>query len=180
MEISTPELQADCSRCEALCCFALAFVQGPEFPFDKSNGEACPNLDEKNGCRIYTERDVQGYAGCAKYDCLGAGQRLTQEILAGRSWREEPSLMRVVVEALPAMREVHELLGLLKGAAALPLNAEDRARLEDLCRELSPEEGWTADSLSQFRAGTLSSRVHGFLQSLRPYVRQARPSQAVR
>ena len=40
------ELTADCSKCAALCCVAMAFDKGDMFGCDKVAGEVCKHLDE--------------------------------------------------------------------------------------------------------------------------------------
>ena len=86
-------LQADCEQCAALCCVALAFDKSEWFPIDKPNGVVCPQLDGSNRCKIYDTREALGYNGCLNFDCHGAGQRVTQEVFGGRSWREDPALL---------------------------------------------------------------------------------------
>ena len=100
------------------------------------------------------------------FDCLGAGQRVVQELFPGRSWREEPDLLPEMWQALTALRAVHEQILLLQAAARLPLAADERARLETLLAEMAPEGGWTADSLAMSGAAP-HDRVADFIRSLR-------------
>ncbi len=106
------------------------------------------------------------------FDCLGAGQRVVQEIYAGRSWREDPDLLPGMWSTLTALRGVHELILLLATAAKAPLAKEERATLETLQAELEPVEGWTAQSLEAFGQGTLARRVREFLPSLQRHFRR--------
>jgi hypothetical protein len=129
----SPTLSADCSRCAALCCVALAFDRSELFGFDKAAGVPCAHLDGHE-CSIHAEREREGFAGCARYDCLGAGQRVTLELFAGRSWRDEPSLGAPMMDAFHRLHEVHELLELVRAAGAWPLDpsrAATRLALEE-------------------------------------------------
>jgi hypothetical protein len=131
--MSRPVLGADCARCSALCCLALAFDASALFGLDKPAGEACPHLDACGRCAIHATRAERGFAGCVTYDCLGAGQRVTQEMFAGRSWIAEPHLAGPMARAFAAVHRAHALLQLLDEAGKLPLSIGDRrwrARLE--------------------------------------------------
>ena len=57
-------LKANCDQCAALCCFALAFDVSDAFPVNKPNGVVCAHLGEGNHCKIYNDREQQGYRGC--------------------------------------------------------------------------------------------------------------------
>jgi hypothetical protein len=69
--------RGDCGRCAALCCVALALDRGPHFAIDKPAGEACPHQAADHRCAIHSRLAQSGFAGCAAYDCLGAGQLAT-------------------------------------------------------------------------------------------------------
>lgn len=169
--IDPADLRPDCARCQALCCAAPAFDRSEEFAIDKPACVACPNLDAKLLCRIHDRLDRAGFHGCVIYDCLGAGQRVVQELFPGRSWREEPELLPEMWRALTVLRGLHELILLLGTAARAPLAPAERRTLEDLQRELDPPGGWTAADLVA-RADALSDRARDFLRSLsRHFVR---------
>jgi hypothetical protein len=103
------DLRPDCSRCAALCCVALAFDRSEHFAFDKPAGRACRHL-AVHACAIHDELEARGFGGCARYDCAGAGQRVTMEIFGGRSWRDDPALLRPMMDAFAAVRDAHEAL----------------------------------------------------------------------
>jgi hypothetical protein len=73
----TASFRGDCGRCDALCCLALALDRGPHFALDKPAGEICPHQSEDHRCTIHARLAESGFAGCAAYDCLGAGQLAT-------------------------------------------------------------------------------------------------------
>lgn len=161
--MSRPVLRADCARCSALCCLALAFDASELFGLDKPAGEPCPHLDGCGRCGIYDGRAERGFAGCVGYDCLGAGQRVTEELFGGRSWLNEPDLAAPMARAFAAVHRAHGLLQLLEAAAKLPLSIGDsrwRARLE-VALTAAGADGKSIDALD------VETRV--FLRRLRRY-----------
>ena len=146
---------------------APAFDRSDEFAIDKPACVTCPKLDADDCCSIHYRLDKAGFRGCVIYDCLGAGQRVVQELYAGRSWRSDPDLLPEMWTALTALRGVHELILLLATAAKAPLSEEERRMLEGLQGELEPADGWTTESLSAFVGGPGPARVRRFLTSLR-------------
>ncbi|MFI5709562.1 pentapeptide repeat-containing protein [Kribbella sp. NPDC051620] len=110
------DLRADCSNCYGLCCVALTFSRSADFAIDKAAGEPCPNLAEDFRCGIHSKLRSNGFQGCTVYDCFGAGQKISRQ--AGSSWREQPG--QKLFEALPIMRQLHELLWYLAEALELP------------------------------------------------------------
>ncbi len=163
-------LIADCNKCAALCCVSLAFDRSDWFPIEKPNGVPCPQLGENNQCKIYDRREQEGYRGCCDYDCHGAGQRVTQEVFKGRSWRTEPQLLSDMTRAFVIMLRIHELLGLLDAASALPLTDEEIDTYDGLLMDLSPSGGWSEDKLEAFEGQGTEKRVRAFLMTLRHHV----------
>jgi len=111
--VLTGDLRADCGNCFGLCCVALTFSRSADFPIDKAAGEPCRNLQTDFRCGIHQKLRPEGFQGCTVYDCFGAGQKISR--LAGKSWREQPG--QQMFEALPIMRQLHELLWYLADAA---------------------------------------------------------------
>lgn len=165
-----PSLEADCANCAALCCMAPAFDVSPQFAIDKPAATPCPNLGPGHSCRIHARLTQEGFEGCVRYTCHGAGQRVTQALFGGRSWQDLPELMRPMTEAFLVMRRVHDLLLLLAEAGKLPLAAASRERYETLLQELNPEPGWTQSSLAALDITAQEQTVHAFLRSLRAEV----------
>jgi len=148
---------------------ALAFDAGEDFAIDKPAGLPCPNLDAEMGCALYGRLDAEGFKGCAAYECQGAGQRVTQELFAGRDWRREPALAEPMIAAFAAMRQVHSGLELLVAAGRLELPASLAAAREDLLEAYLPE-AWTEESLAAFLASDTPARLRAFLPALRDWV----------
>lgn len=168
-------LMADCQRCAALCCVGLAFDQSPLFAVSKPAGASCPHLSSSARCNIHSQRSTRGFAGCASYDCLGAGQRVTQELFRGHSWQDQPHLLAAMLDAFRVMRQVHESLRLLHSAARLPLLARERQRLGELVAALEPSDGWSREALANFEQGALADEVAAFLRSLAGTARRTLP-----
>jgi uncharacterized protein YjbI with pentapeptide repeats len=142
----TADLRADCARCFALCCVAPAFAVSADFAIDKKAGTPCPHLRADFRCGVHSGLRGAGFAGCATYDCFGAGQRVAQVTFAGRDWRTSPEIAPSMFAAFAVMRHLHELLWYLTRAldldAAAPVRADlARARDEtEALTRLDPED----------------------------------------
>ena len=112
------ELVADCDHCDALCCTHLAFDASPAFAFSKPAGVPCPNL-HANRCSIHARLATRGFAGCAAYDCHGAGQRATA-LFARRAEAGHPLTDREKHDVFAALRELHEAMWILDAVGELP------------------------------------------------------------
>jgi hypothetical protein len=165
-------LRGDCAQCAALCCVALAFDRSPMFAFDKPAGEPCANLSAKGRCAIHAERMAKGFAGCEAYDCLGAGQVVTQDLFGGASWRDDPSLLGPMMRAFAVMRPAHEALALLRQARRMSLPVSAVRRLEAAERELDPAEGWTLADVASGRIERATDAAMAFLRSLKSLVQR--------
>lgn len=147
----TDTLKTDCSKCAALCCVLLAFDKGKDFAFDKNPGEPCRNLSGHR-CTIHQNLEQQGFSGCVAYDCLGSGNRVVQEVFAGKTWQSEPRLLPVMMEAFSAMREVHKRIDLLRAAEILSLEPHDEQKRKDFLDHLE-QHRWTGPELNEFEFG---------------------------
>ena len=93
--------RADCSRCCGLCCIVPAQLAAQGFPADKAANLRCRHLDARNRCSIHATRDEYGYGACNAFDCYGAGQWVTQTLLANARWTDSPD----IAERIAAARE---------------------------------------------------------------------------
>ncbi|HVK86538.1 MAG TPA: hypothetical protein VM513_20610 [Kofleriaceae bacterium] len=118
------ELVADCDACAALCCVWLAFDESPAFAFSKPAGLPCRYITSDCRCAIHAKLARRGFAGCAAYDCHGAGQRATALFARAGALSD-----REKQDAFATLRELHELLWVLDGAARLCDDDELRAEL---------------------------------------------------
>jgi hypothetical protein len=118
---------------------AFYAVQG--FAFDKPAHSACRYLTLENRCGIHTERAYRGFSGCLAFDCYGAGQRVTQELFKGTSWRTSgKALVEKLSLAYTSLLALHRLMAMLvlaEETVAPPLKNQlrlKREQLNDLCR----------------------------------------------
>ncbi|MGR3320947.1 MAG: hypothetical protein ACU0DK_03330 [Pseudooceanicola sp.] len=166
--MTRPALTADCSACAAFCCVALAFDRGAVFAIDKPAGTTCPNLSG-HACAIHDRLSQEGFSGCVRYDCGGAGQRVVAEVPGAAEWRDRPASLPRILDAFADMRAVQSRLELLAAAEALPLSGPDAATRDRLERALWPE-ALDARTLAGFGTGPLAEEIDGFVRSLRRYV----------
>ncbi|WP_332688362.1 hypothetical protein [Devosia sp.] len=160
-------LRADCGRCAGLCCVALAFDRSALFAEGKAAGQACRHLGPADRCAIHADRVRSGYAGCVRYDCLGAGQLVTQELFGGRSWRECADGGKAMFTAFAQARRVQEWRQLLASAAQLQLTRALALRRAELQGRLRPQRGWTLAALAGVTNGSMSREMAEFLRELR-------------
>jgi hypothetical protein len=131
------EIRSDCSRCAALCCIAFPSDEMPGFSASKQAGEPCPKLDQGGRCTIYDRREQEGFGGCIRFECFGAGQHVTQTLFGGRDWRDDPRLLDPMVEAFLSSRRVFELLYLVNHAKERELDPGQTETIEALKEELA-------------------------------------------
>jgi hypothetical protein len=172
--MSQPDLRPDCSRCDALCCVLLAFDASDAFAFDKPACVACRHLADDNACRIHASLTEQGFRGCTLFDCHGAGQRVTGQVFAGRSWRDDPALLPPIEAAFRVMRRLHEAVALLHQAASLPLSPEQQAARLSLLANLDAGRDWTEAALRDLELGPDLKAVPAFFAALRQTVKPPR------
>ena len=166
-EAEIPELTPDCERCVALCCVALPFDKSEWFAYDKSAGEPCRHLNDDNRCGIHDRLHESGFGGCARFNCFGAGQRVTQYIFGGQDWRNDKRIALEMYEAFHKLRQVHELLAMLLAAEKLPLSRQDKARITELRSPLLPVIPWRKGDLQRLDVGSAKSDVQLFLAGLK-------------
>jgi hypothetical protein len=152
-------LRGDCSRCIGLCCVALAFDRGPLFAFDKLAGSACGHLDVDHTCAIHDSLEREGMAGCASYDCRGAGQ-LATAMFGGLSWRSNPAVARQLFAAFARLREIQTMRS---------ISPVYRARLAP------PAAGWSLEAVLALDLPALRRELAEHLASLPRARRMVRP-----
>ncbi|MFN3130505.1 hypothetical protein [Roseibium sp.] len=170
MPVAPIDLEPDCSKCAALCCVVFAFDKSESFGLDKAAGKECPNLNIDNTCKIFEERVERGFPGCVSYTCFGAGQRVTQEVFGGASWREEPALKARMGAALSVLRRIHEQLVLLNAARGLPVTPEHSAQLKYFEATLCSNDPWSEETLSRFPIDKVAGDISNWMRQLRGLV----------
>ena len=164
-----PSLHEDCGQCAALCCLALSIDKGEHFAIDKPAGKPCPNLDG-HACSIHQKLRPMGFSGCTIYSCGGAGQRVTQELFAGQSWRDDPALIVPMMEAFRGMRAIQDRLAILVAARErFPLDVADTEQVDTMIGWLLPD-AVDFDWVRFFPGSVEEGEIDLFLPSLRRYV----------
>lgn len=131
MDTEVADLRADCARCSGLCCVALPFSASADFAFDKPAGLPCRHLDGFS-CGIHAQLRQRGFAGCTVFDCLGAGQLLTQHTYGGVTWRDRPDLADEIFDVFAIMRQLQELRWYLRQADRADQTSQLRRRVRAL------------------------------------------------
>lgn len=121
--LTSTDLHADCANCAALCCVLLRFDKSRDFAISKKAGTPCRHLATDLRCGIHAELRPRGFAGCAAFDCQGAGQKLTRHTFDGVDWRTEDQAARQMIVVFPIVRQLHEILAYLVEARDHPAGA---------------------------------------------------------
>lgn len=166
-------LRADCSNCFALCCVALAFTASQDFAIDKQAGDPCPNLRADDQCGIHDQLRPSGFSGCVTYDCFGAGQKISQQTYAGRSWRQDPASAGRMFDLLPIMRQLQELLWYLADALAASTDRALRGDLQSMINETEVLTTLMPDELVDLDVATHRDRVNALLLDTSAEVRSS-------
>jgi uncharacterized protein YjbI with pentapeptide repeats len=167
------ELEADCQRCVGLCCVALAFSVSADFAIDKAAGEACPHLQTDFRCGIHADLRDRGFAGCSVYDCLGAGQQLSQVTFHGQDWRTDPAIAQQMFDMLPRMQQIHELLWYLREALRLDAVRTLHAELRAAFAEIAKLRSGTPEALQALDLAETRRGVTGLLRRASDLARHA-------
>ena len=148
---------------------APAFDEGPQFAIDKPAGLPCPHLGPDHLCTIHAQLTDKGFPGCATYDCLGAGQLVTQHLFKGKSWRDHPDLARPMIDAFRAMRDIQDMLQLVDMTETLNLSEDHAVERARLLAELAPTR-WSPEFLVRAEETDLVGRCRTYLASLQSVV----------
>jgi hypothetical protein len=166
-------LRADCARCVGLCCVALAFARSSDFAIDKAAGDPCPNLQDDDRCTIHPVLRERGFSGCTVFDCLGAGQQVTQVTFGGRSWREDPQSRELMFAVFQVMRRLHELLWYLDRATTVPQAEPLRPDLDRLLAETEELTQRAPEDVLRLDVAAHRARVDAVLSRVSELVRAA-------
>jgi uncharacterized protein YjbI with pentapeptide repeats len=164
-------LRADCGQCFGLCCVALPFSASSDFAFDKAAGEPCTHLQQDFRCGIHAVLRERGFAGCTAFDCLGAGQKVSQVTFGGRGWRQDPSTAAQMFAAFRVMRQLHELLTHLAEALTLPGAAALHPALRTALDQVQDVTVGTAEDLLALDVADLRGPVSDLLLQASQLVR---------
>lgn len=164
-------LRPDCGNCVALCCTAFGFSRSADFALDKPAGTPCQNLDQDFSCTIHDSLRPRGFRGCTVFDCFGAGQNVSQQFFAGKSWLAEPDTKDDMFAAFKAARQLHEMLWYLVEAGRRTFDPEIAGQAERLRNTIEQALGGDLTKLLSTDAQDLHSHVRCILMEVSEEVR---------
>lgn len=126
-----------------------------------------------------------GFPGCTVFDCLGAGQKVTQVTFSGHTWRDEPDSQELMFAAFHVMRPLHEILWYLSDAMSRPQARTLKAELIHAYEETERLTRQCADDVLGIDVTAQRGRVRTILSRASELVRadarrQRKPSKATR
>ncbi|MGG3892147.1 pentapeptide repeat-containing protein [Metabacillus fastidiosus] len=164
-------LQADCSSCFGLCCTALNISVSSDFAINKPAGTPCSNLGTDFRCNIHSELRESGFKGCTVFDCLGAGQKVSQVTFQGKSWRDYPETSEKMFTVFPIMEQLYEMMAYVSEALSYEISQELH---KELLVQLQQLEGLTkldADGLAALTIMEYRIQVNELLLKTSLYIR---------
>lgn len=126
-------LQANCQSCFGLCCTALNIVASSDFAINKPAGSPCPNLQKDYSCHIHNKLRDTGFKGCTVFDCLGAGQQVSQVTFQGQDWRQSREHADKMFRVFPMMEQLYEMIAYVAEALSYQV---DNSLYEQLLAQL--------------------------------------------
>ena len=107
------ELVSNCENCIGLCCVAPPFAKSNEFAYAKAEGEPCQHLTGGYHCSIHDDLASSGFTGCVKFECYGAGQKITQHHFKNQSWRDDHLTAKRMFHIFLTVKALHlKIIGL--------------------------------------------------------------------
>ncbi len=140
-------LTADCSKCFGLCCTALNIIASSDFPINKPAGTPCMNLQSDYSCQIHSQLRGIGFKGCTVFDCLGAGQIVSQVTFNGKSWRDNPETREKMFQVFPIMEQIYEMIAYAAEAMSYDIPNDLSDELSQKLKELQDLTKLGADEL---------------------------------
>lgn len=151
--------QSDCDNCLALCCVAPPFAQSDEFAFSKGEGEPCSNMNSEYSCSIHEVLIEKGFSGCVKFECFGAGQKVTNHHFKGRSWRDSHLTAKEIFHVFFIVKSLHQFLVTL-------MQAQENGRdVNDLITDLEKKSDCDESELLTLDLGEIERQIKSCLES---------------
>lgn len=166
------DLKPDCEKCFGLCCTALYFSAAEGFPQDKVAGKPCINLKEDFRCKVHESLNKKGLKGCISYECLGAGQKVSQVTYNGHSWREKPETSNEMFEVFIIMRQLHEMLWYLTEAFLLQSDNNMKDKINSKIDEIEKLTHLSAEAIIKLDLVTIRVGVNALLFKTSELVRK--------
>ncbi|MGE6630521.1 pentapeptide repeat-containing protein [Bacillus sp. NPDC077027] len=165
-------LTADCTKCFGLCCTALNIVASSDFPINKPAGTPCMNLQSDYSCQIHSQLREKGFKGCTVFDCLGAGQVVSQVTFNGQSWRENPDIGKKMFQVFPIMEQIHEMIAYVAEALSYDIPDDLADKLRKQLKELQDLTKLDADHLLSLDLVMYRFSLNELLTSASDFVRR--------
>ncbi|MDM7889204.1 pentapeptide repeat-containing protein [Curtobacterium sp. RHCJP20] len=165
------DLRPDCTRCAALCCTLLGFTRSADFPVDKPAGTPCGELSVDFACTIHDRLRPRGFRGCTVFECSGAGQRVTQEVFGGVSWRARPDLAPAMSAAFAVVRVLHELAWYLTEVADRSWDPDTAEHAAAMAADCIARSGSDPATLAALDLSALRGTVLPLLDAVRDEAR---------
>ncbi len=165
-------LTADCSQCFGLCCTALNIIASSDFPINKPAGSLCANLQSDYGCKIHDNLREKGFKGCTVFDCLGAGQVVSQVTFKGLSWRDDPEFGAKMFQVFPIMEQIHEMIAYAAEALSYELPQDLSEKLNVQLKDLQCLTIRDADHLLSLDIVMYRFPLNGLLSETSQYIRE--------
>lgn len=164
-------LKADCSKCFGLCCTALNIAASSDFAINKPAGTPCPNLQKDFRCKIHNHLRDKGFKGCTVYDCLGAGQKVSQDTFGGQSWQEQPEHVESMFGVFHVMEQLYEMIAFIAEALTYTISHSLQEQLNNQLVKLQGLTDMDADRLLSLDMISCRLPVNELLLGTSEYVR---------
>lgn len=167
-------LQADCQNCFGLCCTALNIVASSDFAINKPAGSPCPNLRDNYSCHIHSHLRETGFKGCTVFDCLGAGQQVSQVTFQGQDWRQSREHADKMFRVFPIMEQLYEMIAYVAEALSYQVDHELSKQLQAELELLQQTTELDANALLALDIVAIRVPVNALLLQTSEQVRQHR------
>lgn len=165
-------LQADCQSCFGLCCTALNIVASSDFAINKPAGTPCPNLQDNYSCHIHSQLGETGFKGCTVFDCLGAGQQVSQVTFHGQDWRQSREHADKMFRVFPIMEQLYEMIAYVAEALSYQVDNMLYEQLIAQLKHLQQTIAQDADTLLALDMVAIRMPINALLLQTSEQIRQ--------
>lgn len=165
-------LQADCQSCFGLCCNALNIVASSDFAINKPAGTPCPNLQDNYSCHIHSQLRETGFKGCTVFDCLGAGQQVSQVTFHGQDWRQSREHADKMFRVFPIMEQLYEMIAYVAEALSYQVDNMLYEQLIAQLKHLQQTIAQDADTLLALDMVAIRMPINALLLQTSEQIRQ--------
>lgn len=165
-------LQADCQSCFGLCCTALNIVASSDFAINKPAGTPCPNLQDNYSCHIHSQLRETGFKGCTVFDCLGAGQQVSQVTFHGQDWRQSREHADKMFHVFPIMEQLYEMIAYVAEALSYQVDNMLYEQLLAQLKHLQQTIAQDADTLLALDMVAIRMPINALLLQTSEQIRQ--------